>query len=123
MSKSRRSKTVSSEIKPGGKIKFKYLFNDDYHPEYVTGMFGGQTPRSEIVLNFFFERQGLPNTQTFSITEEGRLGDEESCEPADLHGSLVRQVKSGIIISKEVGRELRDFLDEILEEKSSEEGR
>ena len=102
-------------IKPGDEITFKYLFLDDYHPEYVSGAFGGITPRKDIVLNFFFERSGLPNKQTFKVQADGTIGKmAEKVEPGDLEASFVRQVKSGVILSREVAIEMRDFLNEML---------
>ena len=41
-------------------IKFKYLYDKSYNPSYCTGGFGGTTPKNEIVLNFFMERQPIP---------------------------------------------------------------
>lgn len=45
---------------PGGEVTFKYLFNDDYHPEYINGVVSTTTPRNGLVFHFFFERPGLP---------------------------------------------------------------
>lgn len=118
-------KKQSMDLRPGGEVTFKYLFLEDYHPEYVSGIFGGKTPRNEIVLNFFFERAALPLEQTFQIKSDGRLGEENKnkAKPTDLSTSLVRQVKSGIIVSKEVAVELRDLLNELLETAPEEEGK
>ena len=69
-------------------IIFKYIFEDDYNPKYVNGAYGGITPKGEIIVIFFLERHGLPKSETISISEDGKLGDEIEREPKDHRQSL-----------------------------------
>lgn len=124
MSKPKKSNAEPLDLRPGGKVTFKYIFTDEYHPEYVNGSLANVNPQGDIVLNFFFERPGLPEKQVYSITPEGTLGeqDQKSMLPKDLKTSLVRQVVNGIILSKSSAIQLREQLDQILEQmKPTEE--
>jgi hypothetical protein len=81
------------------KIKFKYIFQDDYNPKYVNGAFGGISPQGEIVLNFYLERVALPRSQTYSVKEGLALSEiSEQREPGDHESSVVRFVENGIVL-------------------------
>jgi hypothetical protein len=81
------------------KIKFKYIFQDDYNPKYVNGAFGGISPQGEIVLNFYLERVALPRSQTYSVKEGLVLSEiSEEREPGDHESSVVRFVENGIVL-------------------------
>ena len=93
-------------------IKFKYIFSKDYNPKYVNGAYGGITPRGEITINFYLERQGLPISQTNEITPEGKLGSEIDTEPKDLQKSMIRFVDTGIILNVTSAKEICAWLQE-----------
>jgi len=61
-----------SQKKP--EITFKYVFNYGYNPTYVNGAQGGFSPRGEMVINFYLERQPLPEAISHEITPEGAIG-------------------------------------------------
>lgn len=92
------------------KIKFKYIFADDYNPKYVNGAYGGITPRDEIVLNFFFERHGIPISQSHKLANNGTLGEEIEIEPNDHKDSLIRYTDIGVILSLKNAIVIKDFL-------------
>ena len=77
-----------SQKKP--EITFKYVFNYGYNPSYVNGAQGGFSPRGEMVINFYLERQPLPEAISHEITPEGAIGRETASEPKDLAQSMVR---------------------------------
>ena len=93
-------------------IKFKYVFQEDYNPIYINGLFGGITPRGEVVINFFLERHGLPRSQTHEINEEGFIGGEIEREPKDQRDSMVRYVEQGIILNLQNAKALNKWLEE-----------
>ena len=55
-------------------MTFKYIFTYDYSPVYVNGAHGGISPRGELVMNFYLERQPLPNAISHEITPAGAIG-------------------------------------------------
>jgi len=85
-------------------ITFKYIFNYGYNPTYVNGAQGGFSPRGEMVIHFYLERQPLPESLTHEISPEGAVGREVSVEPEDLSGSMVRFVDTGVVMSYENAR-------------------
>ena len=97
-------------------MTFKYIFTYDYNPVYVNGAHGGISPRGELVMNFYLERQPLPNAISHEITQAGQIGPETEVEPSDLGRSLVRQVINGIVVNQQTARELHFWLGEKLKE-------
>ncbi len=97
-------------------FKFKYIFTYDYNPVYVNGAHGGVTPRGELVVNFYQERQPLPNAITHELNPNGTIGKEVAVEPDDLNKSLVRFVSNGVVLSHQTARELHYWLGEKIKE-------
>jgi hypothetical protein len=97
-------------------MTFKYIFTYDYNPIYVNGAHGGVSPRGELVMNFYLERQPLPNSISHEITAAGTIGAETNVEPADLGRSLVRQVINGVVLNYQTARELHFWLGEKVKE-------
>jgi hypothetical protein len=103
-----------SQKKP--ELTFKYIFSDDYNPVYVNGAHGGVTPRGELVISFYLERQPLPNSITHELTASGTIGRESGAAPEDLNSSLVRFVSSGVVLNHQTAREIHFWLGEKLKE-------
>jgi hypothetical protein len=97
-------------------IKFKYVFNYGYNPSYVNGAQGGFSPRGEMVINFYLERQPLPETITHEITPEGAIGRESASEPKDLAQSMVRYIDTGVVMNYENARIFHAWMGEKLRE-------
>lgn len=97
-------------------LKFKYIFDNDYNPLYVNGAHGGVTPRGELIVNFYLERQPLPNSITHEITSNGTIGPEINADPTDLGSSLVRVVSSGVVLSHQTAKDIHYWLGEKIKE-------
>jgi len=97
-------------------MTFKYIFTYDYNPVYINGAHGGISPRGELVMNFYLERQPLPNAISHEITPAGTIGPETEVEPSDLGRSLVRQVINGVVVNYQTARELHYWLGEKVKE-------
>jgi hypothetical protein len=80
-------------------LTFKYVFNYGYNPTYVNGAQGGFSPRGEMVINFYLERQPLPESISHEITPEGAIGRETGVEPKNLAASMVRFIDTGVVMS------------------------
>lgn len=102
--------------KNANEMTFKYIFTYDYNPVYVNGAHGGVSPRGELVINFYLERQPLPNSISHEITPQGAIGSETGVEPSDLGRSLVRQVINGVVVNHQTARELHFWLGEKIKE-------
>ena len=103
-----------SQKKP--ELKFKYVFSSDYNPVYVNGAHGGVTPRGELIVNFYLERQPLPDSITHEIAPNGTIGPEVAAAPADLGSSLVRAVSSGVVLSHQTAKDVHYWLGEKIKE-------
>src|SRR5689334_2075696 len=97
-------------------MTFKYIFTYDYSPTYVNGAHGGLSPRGELVMNFYLERQPLPNSISHEITQAGTIGPETAMDPSDLGRSLVRHVTTGVVVNYQTARELHYWLGEKIKE-------
>ena len=103
-----------SQKKP--EIKFKYVFNYGYNPSYVNGAQGGFSPRGEMVINFYLERQPLPEAISHEITPEGAIGNETGVEPKDLAQSMVRYIDTGVVMSYENAKVFHAWMGDKLRE-------
>lgn len=97
-------------------ITFKYVFNYGYNPSYVNGAQGGFSPRGEMVINFYLERQPLPEAISHEITPEGAIGRETGVEPEDLSASMVRFIDTGVVMSYENARIFHSWMGDKLRE-------
>ncbi|MFH1026377.1 MAG: hypothetical protein V1791_00090 [Pseudomonadota bacterium] len=97
-------------------LTFKYVFNYGYNPSYVNGAQGGFSPRGEMVINFYLERQPLPDAITHEITAEGAIGREIAVEPKDLANSMVRFIDTGVVMSYENAKVFHSWMGDKLRE-------
>ena len=95
-------------------LTFKYVFPDDYNPQYVTGAHGSVTPSQDIIMNFFMERSALPKEEEFELNDVGLLGKRLSMEPSHYEKCIIRYMQSGIVMNKNTAIELRNFLDNLI---------
>lgn len=102
-------------------MTFKYIFTYDYNPVYVNGAHGGVSPRGELVMNFYLERQPLPNALGYEINQNGTIGAETTVEPEDLQRSLVRHVANGVVVNLQTARDLHYWLGEKIKEMEAME--
>ncbi|MCB0744832.1 MAG: hypothetical protein KDC67_13070 [Ignavibacteriae bacterium] len=92
------------------KIKCKYIFKDEYNPKYINGAQGGINPQGEILINFYLERNALPNSQTFQIEDNKIIPKEIESEPKDLNNSFVRVIENGVIMNYQTAKEIHKWL-------------
>lgn len=97
-------------------LTYKYVFNHNYNPVYANGAYGGVSPRGEIVINFYLERQPLPNAVTHEINPNGTIGRDVAIEPDDFKSSLVRFVEAGVVFNLDTARNFHGWLGERIRE-------
>lgn len=91
-------------------LKFKYMFPNDYNPVYINGIYGGLSPRGEIVANFFLERSPLPYTETITIDDKGQIIAGGVTEPPEHNINVIRYVSTGIVMSLENAKSFHQWL-------------
>ena len=91
-------------------ITFKYKYDPNYNPVFSNGVYGGMTPRGEIVMNFFTERPALPKEETYQIIGNMLSPIPNSPKPENLHQSAVRFIECGVIIDEVTAKSIIDWL-------------
>ena len=91
------------------KIKFKYVIPDHITDNYVNGVFGGTTPREEIHMHFFSERNPIPKAFTIERTEKDNLPKEIEVIKG---GDVVRLIQASIIMDKTTAVSIRNWLND-----------
>ena len=84
------------------KLRFYYIKPDDYEPIYVNGVYGGMTPRGDLLCHFFYEYRDIPAEEVVPL-EKGRLQTEkisyvQRIEEEPGTGNMRRDVRVGLII-------------------------
>lgn len=110
----------------GEEVNFKYKFAEDYNPIYSNGAYGGVSPRGEIVINFYLERNPIPHTETVEINSKGEFVGKPKLDPENHDKNVIRYVSTGIIMNLESAKALHQWLGEHIEylemDKKKEEG-
>lgn len=84
------------------KARFVYRKPDDYEPVYVNGVYGGITPRGELLAHFFIEYSDIPLQESYDV-KDNEL-DQDSRIVDHRHdrqeGEVVytRDIRTGILI-------------------------
>ena len=105
------------------KLKFHYIYEDNYSPDHISGINSSISPRKQLELNFFLERNALPKSETYTIEEDGKLSDSPttvSPENYDQQINIVRHIKNGIILNVEGVKLLQEHLENYLSMVDSE---
>lgn len=92
------------------KIKFKYIFPENYNPVYCNGAFGGISTQGEIIANFFLERIPIPNSVSNLVNSNGTLGGVVETDPPNLGDIVVRYISAGIVLNEENAKAIYEWL-------------
>ena len=87
---------------------YRYVYPGDLRDLYVNGAWGGITPRREIHLHFYSERQPIPKKITHVIEKDGKIG--EPTGPAESGGDVVRLIQTSMVMDLETAIRTRDLL-------------
>ncbi|NQT61286.1 MAG: hypothetical protein HQ557_20145 [Bacteroidetes bacterium] len=99
-------------------IMIKYIFPDDHNPKYTNGAVGGVSPRGDIVVNFYFERQPIPNKDFHNVTPEGTLGDLIDRDPKNFNDIIIRYIQNGVVFDLENALTFHKWLGDRINELS-----
>jgi len=109
---------MADEIKLPDRIDFHFEFAKDYRIVAANGIWGGATPRGQIQLDFFVERQGVPEVITNTIVEGGGIGPEV---PGRVP-KLIRSLQVGVLLTIGEAEVVANFiLDRVREIKALQE--
>lgn len=84
-------------------LRIKYVFPDDYNPQYVNGAYGHVNPLGEIIVNFYLERMPLLREQRYNLVD-GLMSEEllddrimSKSNPEEKTPTLIRYIEHGVI--------------------------
>lgn len=91
----------SPEDKKIKKVRFLYIKAEDDKPIYVNGIFGGMTPRGDLLCHFFYEYHDVPKEDQHDVLN-AKLGDmTQRIERVNQEPSEVifrRDIRASIVI-------------------------
>ncbi|EKT3958620.1 hypothetical protein AAIP55_002392 [Flavobacterium psychrophilum] len=94
-------------------INIYYEKNPSYRTIHSDGVIGGLTPKNMVNLNFYSTRNTIPKSINHSINSFGKL-EKEGTRSEDSKTGIIREIETGIYISKETAEEMFEFLKKIL---------
>ena len=93
------------------KVRFKYVFDADYNPNYANGAYGGATPNKDIVMHFYNERPALPTETIVAFDSDGNSSILKDT-PEDP--TIIRYIVSGITMNLSAAKQLYNWLGNII---------
>lgn len=100
---------MADETKKPEEIEFFFEFDPTYRIVAANGVWGGITPRGDIQLDFFVERQGVPEIIKHEFTEQGTLGNITDRKPEPR---FIRRLQVGILLSPDKADSIANFIKE-----------
>jgi len=97
---------------PPSEVSFEYDIPEDYQIEFVNGVFGGISPRGDIICHFFLERSEIPKEERFRILEDGKIGELLERKPSDEPKKILRELKIGLVLSPQQAASIAQWLAE-----------
>ncbi len=95
------------------RLKVDYIKSNFFRVIHADGLFGGLTPRGNIQMEIWSERQPIPRQSSYRVIVEGDgspvLGDEVMDERQSRE-AFIREVEVGIVIDLELAKSMIDWL-------------
>ena len=96
-------------------IKFHYLKAANFRTAHIDGAIGSITTKGFLHMALFSERPPIPQQTGFKLEENNILGEEIEKDRITKEG-VIRQLEIDLIINEETAADLRNWLDQRLEE-------
>lgn len=93
------------------RVKFDYIKSNFFRVVHADGVLGGLTPRLDIHMDVWSERQAIPRELVHELKPDGTLGDELK-EERTARDAIVREVEVGIVIDVALAKAMIDWLQE-----------
>ena len=119
-----RKKKTASKRKPGNgsangatheTVDFHYIKGPGFRTIHVDGALGGLTPSGFLHIAVYAERMAIPRHVVQAVTSAGQLGEEIKSERESKAG-VVRQLEVDLFVNEDTARNIRNWLDDKLEE-------
>ncbi|MBN1689011.1 MAG: hypothetical protein JW893_07930 [Candidatus Omnitrophica bacterium] len=93
-------------------LKFKYVIPDNLRDLHVNGAWGGITPKKELHIQFYCERNPIPNYIEHEITPDQKLGE---ILEKNLGGDVVRIIQTSIIMDLDTAKTFNQFINDLIQ--------
>lgn len=91
------------------KLKYKYVVPENLPDYYINGAFGGITPRNEIHVHFFSERNPIPKEAVVEFEEKDGSVKNVS---EKMGGDVVRLVQASLVMDIDTATRIRNWFDD-----------
>lgn len=102
-------------------IEFNYIKGSNFRVVHADGAMGNGTPSGNLFLVFYSERFPLPDSQTFSISEEGRVIGEVTEKRKVNSNGVMREVEVGVMLDINVAKGMVVSLSHLIRQLESDE--
>jgi hypothetical protein len=89
-------------------VCIQYFKSNFFRVIHADGAWGGVSPRGDIHMAFYNERQAIPDTSKFMVSDQGMVKPEEF----QASSEFVREVEVDIIFDLQTARSLRAWLND-----------
>lgn len=113
MAEQNEKKEVPSRELPD-RVRFHYIKSNYFRIVHVDGAYGGITPGGDISINFYSERNPIPQITAHIIKPDGRLGEEIPEEKITRNG-IIREVEVGAVLDLSTAKALITWLQDKIE--------
>lgn len=100
---------MADERKFPQEIETFFETSKDHKTFACNGAWGGLTPRGDILIDFFIEKQALPESVKNRVESDGTLGPVIEFKPQKR---IVRELQVGVLVTVEEARNLVKFLND-----------
>ena len=102
-------------------IDFNYIKGSNFRVVHADGAMGNETPSGNLFLVFYSERFPLPDSQTFGISEEGRVIGEITEKRKVNSNGVMREVEVGVMLDINVAKGMVVSLTHLIRQLESDE--
>jgi hypothetical protein len=93
------------------RVNIDYIKGALFRTINPSGLIGSVTPQAKVQIGLFSERQAIPQRVTYSLREDGRLGDTLEVVGRD---AIVRELEAVVTLDRDTAKELLSFLEKLL---------
>ncbi len=95
-------------------VEFRFVNSNYWRVIHADGVYGGVTPRGDILMSVWSQRTALPTSVTHEILADG-LGKEIARESS---GAVIRELEAGIVLDVELAKVVVKWLQEKIKDHS-----
>ncbi len=102
---------MADEPKRKVEVHFEYGRTPGYRNFHVDGIYGGLTPKGVLHMDFFVEKNPIPEKESYLIE-----GSKLNPSARDCSKAVLREVEGGLIMDYNMMKSMRAWLDTKIEE-------